>query len=457
MPAQVTRLETDFGITAFPGPKKNIQVVNNTSIASNDTNVKSSSTSNMRSSSTATPTTFSSSPAPVSFSSQSPAPVVANLTHSSQVPVPSYSQQPESKPQSILQLFYPKGSINPGGANKGGSQFYATPLNLSNATSVSLTYSVYFPKDFEFVLGGKLPGLYGGHTGCSGGKPSEDCFSTRMMWREEGEGEMYLYAPKNNQTPELCEDPQSDCNVEYGFSLGRGSFNYKRGEWTTINQTVTLNTPGVQDGRFVLLVNGKKVLEKEKLYYRHAPSTGRSQGDGKKEEEPGDDKGGGGRGNTDTGDGNSTVTKSKSKQKENPQPSLSSPTNGNDEGLGGLLGGLLGRSRGGPSGTGESMGRTLQFRREVREVKKMSGVWVERDLLEEERILRREEQVQDTFGQSSQSALSMQSYQVKGQTQPVVGFVGIFFSTFFGGHDPEYASPKDQYVWFKDFQLQVHG
>ncbi|THU92114.1 hypothetical protein K435DRAFT_216899 [Dendrothele bispora CBS 962.96] len=221
MPAQVTRLESDFGITAFPGPKKNIQVVNST----NGTNAKSSSAPNIFS--TTTPTTSSSSLAQVSFSSQSPAPVVANLTHSSQVPVPSYSQQSESKPQSVLQLFYPKGSINPSGTNKGGSQFYATPLNLSNATSVSLTYSVYFPEDFEFVLGGKLPGLYGGQTGCSGGKLLEDCFSTRMMWRKEGEGEMYLYAPENNQTPELCEDPQSDCNVEYGFSLGRGSFNYK--------------------------------------------------------------------------------------------------------------------------------------------------------------------------------------------------------------------------------------
>jgi len=34
-----------------------------------------------------------------------------------------------------------------------------------------------------------------------------------------------------------------------------------------------------------------------------------------------------------------------------------------------------------------------------------------------------------------------------------IGFVGIFFSTFFGGHGAAYTTPRDQYVWFKDFAL----
>ena len=46
--------------------------------------------------------------------------------------------------------------------------------------------------DFEWVLAGKLPGLYGGHTACSGGDEALDCFSTRLMWREGGMGELYL-------------------------------------------------------------------------------------------------------------------------------------------------------------------------------------------------------------------------------------------------------------------------
>jgi len=35
----------------------------------------------------------------------------------------------------------------------------------------------------------------------------------------------------------------------------------------------------------------------------------------------------------------------------------------------------------------------------------------------------------------------------------LVNFVGLFFSTFFGGHDDKYATPRDQYVWFKDFAI----
>jgi len=36
-----------------------------------------------------------------------------------------------------------------------------------------------------------------------------------------------------------------------------------------------------------------------------------------------------------------------------------------------------------------------------------------------------------------------------------VGFTGLFFSTFFGGHDQDWATPRDQYVWFRDFEMEV--
>jgi hypothetical protein len=95
----------------------------------------------------------------------------------------------------MLQLFYPKDSVNPAKWPQGGSEFYATPLDISKASNVTLEYRVFFPGDFEWVKGGKLPGLYGGHTRCSGGDPALDCFSTRMMWRAGGAGELYLVRP----------------------------------------------------------------------------------------------------------------------------------------------------------------------------------------------------------------------------------------------------------------------
>lgn len=95
----------------------------------------------------------------------------------------------------VLQLLYPEDSINPGNRDRpqGGAQFYATPLpEMADAKNVTLTYDVFFPVDFDWVLAGKLPGLYGGREGCSGGDDAQDCFSTRLMWRKDGFGELYL-------------------------------------------------------------------------------------------------------------------------------------------------------------------------------------------------------------------------------------------------------------------------
>jgi len=89
----------------------------------------------------------------------------------------------------LLQLLFPAGSINPGTKPQGGAEFYTSPIDIASARNVTLQYSVFFPLGFDFVLGGKMPGLYGGHTG---GDPAMDCFSTRFMWREDGIGELYL-------------------------------------------------------------------------------------------------------------------------------------------------------------------------------------------------------------------------------------------------------------------------
>jgi hypothetical protein len=93
---------------------------------------------------------------------------------------------------SVIDVLYPAGSINPGSSPVGGGDFYAAPYDMSNAQNMTLEYSVFFPAGFDFVLGGKMPGLYGGKEGCSGGDAAEDCWSSRMMWRKDGNGELYL-------------------------------------------------------------------------------------------------------------------------------------------------------------------------------------------------------------------------------------------------------------------------
>merc|ERR1719312_774306 len=85
-----------------------------------------------------------------------------------------------------LQVFYPEGSYSPSHKPGGGMGFYASPVDLENIAEVTLEYEVMFGSEFDFVKGGKLPGLFGGGTSCSGGAESEECFSTRFMWRREG-------------------------------------------------------------------------------------------------------------------------------------------------------------------------------------------------------------------------------------------------------------------------------
>ncbi|KAH9821157.1 family 14 polysaccharide lyase [Melampsora americana] len=172
----------------------------------------------------------------------------------------------------VIQVRYPKGSINPANqeAPQGGMGFYASPLNISHATNVTFSYSVFFPLDFDFVKGGKLPGLYGGKTGCSGGANSDNCFSTRLMFRENGMGELYLYAPKKKQGPTVCKiPPKSFCNAEYGYSIGRGAWKFVPGSWTDVRQDIWLNTDGLPNGGFNVWVNGNLVISAHDAYYRN--------------------------------------------------------------------------------------------------------------------------------------------------------------------------------------------
>ncbi|GAA5862733.1 hypothetical protein JCM8547_003529 [Rhodosporidiobolus lusitaniae] len=174
-----------------------------------------------------------------------------------------------------LRVVFPKGSMNPGNhsAPVGGAGLYMNPLNLTNATTVSFSYSVFFPSDFDFVKGGKLPGLYGGKGGCSGGSDGEDCWSTRTMFRKDGAGELYLYAPRSLQSSSLCSTPPlTYCNSKYGMSIGRGSWTFKRGGWTTVKQRVRMNTPGKADGGVEIWVDGVLVLKNDEVAFRTDPS-----------------------------------------------------------------------------------------------------------------------------------------------------------------------------------------
>lgn len=77
------------------------------------------------------------------------------------------------------------------------------------------------------------------------------------------------YVPKDKQTPALCSTPpKSICSSDWGLSIGRGAWKFVRGDWTTIRQDIWLNTPGQNDGGFNIWINGQLVMSANEIRYR---------------------------------------------------------------------------------------------------------------------------------------------------------------------------------------------
>jgi hypothetical protein len=92
----------------------------------------------------------------------------------------------------VLQVQYQAGSF--GDNSSGGVQFYSLWNSSGSAfQSMLVSYEVAFDSGFDWVKGGKLPGLRGGPDPdhCSGGVQANgtNCFSSRLMWRPNGAGE----------------------------------------------------------------------------------------------------------------------------------------------------------------------------------------------------------------------------------------------------------------------------
>ncbi|KAI0781509.1 hypothetical protein BD413DRAFT_489606 [Trametes elegans] len=197
----------------------------------------------------------------------------------------AYVKAPDGKLS--MKAHYPAGSYTFSHTPQGGISFYApgpASVDLTTAKEATFGYSVYFPSGFQFVKGGKLPGLYGGDSdseavSCSGGRRDDGCFSARLMWRTNGAGELYTYLPPDfDANQAVCGIPPfSTCNDVYGASVGRGAYTWKTGGRTTVSQRVRLNDAGQQNGELELFVNGKSVVNVGGLVLRDS-AAGRIRG-----------------------------------------------------------------------------------------------------------------------------------------------------------------------------------
>ncbi|KAG0271766.1 hypothetical protein BGZ95_000377 [Linnemannia exigua] len=180
----------------------------------------------------------------------------------------------------VLQLNYPKGSYAPSiGPVTGGTHFYAKPFGDKTPFSKMLvSYDVAFPAGFNWVLAGKLPGIYGGtpYDGCSGGVQSTgaNCLTMRMMWRQNGVGEVYAYVPADPKSS-FCRDSQVLCNDQYGKSIGRGQVYFQPGVWTRLDMVVELNEPaGNSNGTLLVYQNGILAVHMSNVPYRSSGMVG---------------------------------------------------------------------------------------------------------------------------------------------------------------------------------------
>ncbi|ESO97121.1 hypothetical protein LOTGIDRAFT_239189 [Lottia gigantea] len=179
----------------------------------------------------------------------------------------SVANDPTGGSRDVVKVFIKKGSYVKI-KDKRGAQFYT---DVGSKDTMTLSYQVYFQTGMDFVRGGKLPGLYGGDPGCSGGRQSVNCLSTRFMWRSNGDGEVYAYIPRN-QDANFCNSNDVYCNPDYGTSIGRGSWRFRTGRWERIVQRIKLNRPGKKNGRILVWFNGKKVVDKRNVILRENSS-----------------------------------------------------------------------------------------------------------------------------------------------------------------------------------------
>ena len=111
---------------------------------------------------------------------------------------------------------------------------------IANSNVVDLRYYFKFPTGRDWGKGGKLPGLYGGAEGAESGCTHGSGWSTRYMWRNGSQGEVYWYSVGG-----------SGC----GADLGLGSWNWPAdNQWHYVEQQVNLSAQTITvwlDGRQV--------------------------------------------------------------------------------------------------------------------------------------------------------------------------------------------------------------
>ena len=148
-------------------------------------------------------------------------------------------------------LFVMTGVFLPG--QIGGASGHTFHLRIRPGREYLLEYKIRFDGDFDWSLGGKIPGLAGGNSPSGCVTTNGLGFSARLMWREVGKLIGYLY--DNNQV--------NRC----GTALGASNYSFTANRWFTIKQRVKLNTGMVGDGIYQVWVDDRLVINRSNIEY----------------------------------------------------------------------------------------------------------------------------------------------------------------------------------------------
>lgn len=135
--------------------------------------------------------------------------------------------------------------------------------NIEPRDEYTISYEVKFAENFDFVKGGKLPGLCGGH-GIAGERPhADDKWSARIMWRRNGKVVNYVYHA----------DQKGDFGDDFQWvSPEAKTLQFQRNQWQKIKFTVRLNSAGNKDGSITGFFNDKSSFIKTDLKFRNSTS-----------------------------------------------------------------------------------------------------------------------------------------------------------------------------------------
>ena len=151
-----------------------------------------------------------------------------------------------------LRIIYPKGAV---GMRHGGAGWRTS---IKESETILFSYSIRFKEGYDFVRGGKLPGLGGGKSNTGGNAPSgRDGWSSRFMWRSGGRLSAYVY--------------HADQPTKYGEHFD-ASKKFTAGRWHRLKMRVSMNTPGKRNGSVSGWLDDEKVIDVDNLRFRDVSS-----------------------------------------------------------------------------------------------------------------------------------------------------------------------------------------